>query len=375
MDASEPRMHIGLSERWSGRIVVAMALAFSAPAIANSDPATIAAARQEGRVVVYSVLSNKAARPLIADFKAAYPGIEVDYDGDKGSNEMDARFRSESAAGQPTADVVWSSAMDMQMKLVGDGFAAPYRSTETVGLPNWANYRSIAYATTQEPVVIVYNRDRLAPTEVPRDRAALVRLLNSQPERFNGKVTSFDIEKSGVGYMLAAQDAKANRLEPDLLTAFARVGLRQSGGTGDMLTGIDNGTFLIGYNMMGAYAISRSRKDLPHLGIVFPSDYTLVLSRIAFVSKRAAHPNAARLWLDYLLSARGQKVLGNAIELYPIRVGIKARYTAAGLRQAVGRGLRPVRMNMDLVAAMGPPLRDAIMTAWHRATAKAAPPR
>ena len=34
------------------------------------------AARSEGKVVVYSVLSNKAAAPLVAGFKALYPGIE-----------------------------------------------------------------------------------------------------------------------------------------------------------------------------------------------------------------------------------------------------------------------------------------------------------
>ncbi|MDE2410895.1 MAG: ABC transporter substrate-binding protein [Sphingomonadales bacterium] len=362
----------GLAPKLVGMIAVALASLVAGPALADSDPALVAAARREGRVVVYSVLSNKAAQPLIADFQAVYPGIEVDYDGDKGSTETDARFRAESAAGKFTADVVWSSAMDMQMKLVGDGFATPYRSPEAAGLPVWANYRNLAYATTQEPVVIVYNRDLLAPADVPRDHDGLAALLGRQPERLKGRITSFDIEKSGVGYMLAAQDSLANRKQAGLLAAFGRAGLRQSGGTGDMLTGINNGTFLLGYNMMGAYALSRGRKDLLRLGVVFPADYTLVLSRVAFVSKRATHPNAARLWLDYLLSARGQKVLGDAIELYPIRAGVKARFTAAGLQKAIGPAIRQVPLDMTLAAAMDDPTRSRILAAWRKATGQIA---
>lgn len=354
----------------AGRFAALLGIVLAGPAMAQSSAALAVAARREGRVVVYSVLSNKAAQPLIADFKAAYPGIEVDYDGDKGSNEMDARYRTESAVGAVTADVVWSSAMDMQMKLVGDGFAATYRSPEASGLPKWANYRNRAFATTQEPVVVVYNRQQLAEAEVPRDHAALAGLLTSQPDRFRGKVTAFDIRKSGVGYMLAAQDLRANARLGKLLAAFGQVGLQPSGGTGDMLTGIDRGTFTIGYNMMGAYALSRSHKDLPNLGVVFPSDYTMVLSRIAFVSKRAAHPNAARLWLDYLLSARGQKVLGDAIELFPIRDGVEARYTAAKLRAAIGPGALAVPIDMSLVEPMTPATRDRVMASWDVAVAK-----
>src|SRR5438093_225953 len=79
---------------------------------------TVAAAKAEGKVVVYSVLSNKAAAPLVQGFKAMYPGIEVDYDGESGSNEVTDRYLKELGAGKPSADVMWSSAMDLQMKLV-----------------------------------------------------------------------------------------------------------------------------------------------------------------------------------------------------------------------------------------------------------------
>src|SRR5205823_4720503 len=133
----------------------------------------VEAARKEGKVVVYSVLGNKAAAPLVAGFNALYPEIDVEYDGDSGSNEMTGRFIDEVKHNQPSADVMWSSAMDLQMMLVRDGHAAHYASPEAEHLPAWARWRDQAWGTTFEPVVFVYNKKLVAESEVPRDRAAL----------------------------------------------------------------------------------------------------------------------------------------------------------------------------------------------------------
>ena len=190
------------------------------------------AARKEGKVVVYSVLGNKAAAPLVAGFKALYPDIEVAYDGDSGSNEVTGRFVGEVKRGQPSADVMWSSAMDLQMMLVRDGHAASYASPEADHLPAWARWRDQAWGTTFEPVVFVYNKTLVAENEVPRDRAALVKLLTERPDKFAGKVAMFDIAKSGVGYLFAAQDEAQGQGLPALLQALGRAGVQESGGTG-----------------------------------------------------------------------------------------------------------------------------------------------
>ena len=57
----------------------------------------------------------------------------------------------------------------------------------------------------------------------------------------------------------------------------------------------------MGYNVLGSYALVRSKKD-PNLGVALPKDYTLVLSRVMFIGKSAKNPNAAKLWVDYILS-------------------------------------------------------------------------
>jgi iron(III) transport system substrate-binding protein len=136
-----------------------------------------------------------------------------------------------------------------------------------------------------------------------------------------------------------------------------------------MLTGINQGTYLLGYNMMGAYALTRSKKDLPNLGVVFPGDYTLVLSRVILINKQAAHPNAARLWLNYLLSLRGQKVLGDSLELYPIRADVEGAFTATRLRETIGPSIRPIPIDMSLADALEPARHAALINEWSQSIA------
>jgi iron(III) transport system substrate-binding protein len=324
----------------------------------------IEGARHEGKVVVYSVLSNKAAAPLVAGFKAAYPGVDVDYDGEGGSNEVTDRFLAEVNAGKPSADVMWSSAMDLQMMLVRDGHAASYASPESRYLPAWARWKDQAWGTTYEPVVFVYNKRLVAESEVPADRAQFAALLDAQRERFAGKVTTFDVARSGVGYLFAAQDARQGGRLPDLLGALGRAHVREAGGTGEMLTKLNSGEALLGYNIMGAYALVRGRKDLPNLGVVMPRDYTLVLSRVMFINKQAPHPNAARLWADFVLSQRGQQIIGDALELYTVRSDVDAQFTAGQLAQRIGAAARPIPIDPRIADDLQPHAQRASIARW-----------
>jgi iron(III) transport system substrate-binding protein len=325
----------------------------------------IAAAKVEGKVVVYSVLSNAAAAPLVKDFRALYPEIEVEYDGEKGSTEMADRFAGEIAGGKDSADVVWSSAMDLQMRFVQQGYASTYRSPEASHLPLWANYRDQAFGTTFEPIAFVYNKELVQGAEIPHDHAGFARLIASRGARFSGKVTTFDIEKSGVGFMFAVADSQQMGDLPGFLGALGSVDVQPSAGTGVMLSKINSGDYLLGYHLMGAYAMARAKKDLPNLGVILPTDYTLVLSRVMFISKRARHPNAARLWADYLLSRRGQKIIGDALELFTVRTDVDAQYTAAALMRQLGQSARPIALSPDMATYLDEPKHTAFITRWN----------
>src|SRR5882757_10375976 len=155
----------------------------------------IDAAKNEGRLVIYSTTDALAANALLRDFSTLYPGVKVDYT-DLNSTELYSRFIAEVAARTGTADLLWSSAMDLQVKLVADGQAATYASPEIKALPKWAVWKDAAYGTTYEPIAFVYNKRLVPEADVPKDHTALLKLLQAKPDVYKGKITAYDPERS-----------------------------------------------------------------------------------------------------------------------------------------------------------------------------------
>jgi iron(III) transport system substrate-binding protein len=347
------------------------AAAAQAPAGYPADYAkTIAAAKAEGKVVIYSALDTKAAQPLIRDFNAVYPDIKVEYN-DMNSTELYNRFIAESAAGQGGADVMWSSAMDLQVKLVDEGKAMEYKSPESAKLPAWSLYKNMAYGTTFEPAVFIYNKRLVTGDEIPTDHASFAKIINTHVDKYKGKVTTYDIEKSGVGFMFVVQDTKYFPGIKDLERGFGATSYKVYGSTGNMLEKTSSGEHLLGYNVLGSYAMVRAKKD-PGLGVVLPKDYTLVLSRVIFIGKGAKNPNAAKLWVDYVLSQRGQKMIGSDVELYSIRDDVDAPYTAAKLKAELGANIKPIPVSAEITEMLDSKKRLEFLGAWKASLAAGA---
>lgn len=352
------------------RIAVAALAVACIPAIAQTIPAgypadyaqTITAANKEGKVVIYSALDTKAAQPLVKDFNALYPNIKVEYN-DMNSTEMYNRFIAEVASGQGSADIMWSSAMDLQVKLVDEGQAMTYASPEVSKLPTWAVYKNQAYGTTYEPAVFIYNKRLVTGDEIPQDHAAFAKLINGKVDKFKGKVTTYDIEKSGVGFMFVVQDTKYFPGMKDLEKGFGATSYKVYSSTGNMLEKVSSGEHLLGYNVLGSYALVRAKKDA-NLGVVLPKDYTLVLSRVLFIGKAAKNPNAAKVWTDYVLSQRGQKLIGSDVELFSIRNDVDAEYTAASLNKQLGGNVKPIPVSAEIVEYLDKNKRLEFLNNW-----------
>lgn len=338
-------------------------MAISAPALAQSAPDLVAAAQREGKLVIYGVTDNEQANHLIREFRSQYPAIQIEYS-NMNTTELYNRFISESAAGS-SADVTWSSAMDLQVKLVNDGYAQPHKSAETARLPDWANWKNEAFGTTYEPIGFVYNKRLMPAADVPQSHADFIKLLTTQTDKYKGKVTTYDPEKSGVGFMLVTQDKQVNAAGfAELQKALGAVQARVQSSTGTMMERIASGENLIGYNLNAAYALTRAKKD-PSLGIVLPKDYTLVISRVMFIAKKAKNPNAAKLWLDFVLSKKGQEIIADKADLYAIRPDVSGETTASGLQKQLGDALRPVTIGTGLLTYLDQSKRLDFLKQWN----------
>ena len=86
------------------------------------------------------------------------------------------------------------------------------------------------------------------------------------------------------------------------------------------------------------------------------------------IGKKAANPNAAKLWVDYLLSKRGQTVLANRANLFSLRTDVEGANSAAALAKTLGQSARPIPLGPELLASFADRARRlAFLSQWQHA--------
>ena len=88
-----------------------------------------------------------------------------------------------------------------------------------------------------------------------------------------------------------------------------------------------------------------------------------MVRRTAFVSRHGQSPGRAALFLNYLLSAAGQRVLSETSHLFPVRRDISGPSIPA-LSNEARRGARAVRMSPGLLVYVDRLKRDKVLRRW-----------
>lgn len=315
-------------------------------------------------LTIYSTTDIDVARPLLTGFQNLYPHLAISYH-DIQSIELYDRVLRESDTQKETADLVFSSAMDLQMKLANDGYAEPYQSETTNAIPTWAKWRNEAFGVTFEPAVIVYNKAFFKDRPIPKTRAGLEELLNKDNTDLFGRIATYDVQRSGFGLLVLARDLEHYTGIWNLVRAFGRNGVKLYTSTAAILDRVSQGKFVLGYNVLGSYAATRARLDSA-IDIVLPSDYTVVLSRIAIIPRFAKSKAAGKLFLDFLLSRNGQQILADDAGLNAIHPKVQGPHTASAMRQANGQSLRPVKVGPGLLVYLDQVKRAKLLNKWEQ---------
>lgn len=307
-------------------------------------------------VDVYSATDRSAVMRLIAAFETLHPSIRVNY-----TEYQSAELYQAIREGKGTPDVVISSAMDLQTALVNAGYAQPLETPYAGELPQWATWRDELFGFTFEPVVMAYNRKAFAGRKLPRDRSELAGMIRDDPAFFKGRIGTYDVRASGVGYLFATEDARRGYQFPRLTESFGRAKARLFCCTSQMLSELASGRIVFAYNLIGSYAIKAAEKD-PDIGVTLFSDYTLVMSRTAFIARNAPHPAAAAAFLNFLLSPEGQKAIASDSGLIPlVDVGPKPRMDGLLSRS---NALIPIRLGPGLLAYLDSYKKRRFISDW-----------
>lgn len=302
------------------RDVMKMALAVLSVGFASS-----AIAQAKTKLHVWSATDTSAVEPFIAVFEARYPEIDVVYR-EFNTSELYRVVMYNVDNPEMEADIIISPAMDLQVKLVNEGLAHRFEPENADAIPSWAQWRNELYGFSFEPAAMVYNKTAFEGLESPVSHTDLSNLVRDNPDLFNGKIGTYNIRQSGIGYFFATQDAIQNNQTSRLTESFGRAGAKLFCCSSEILDRVGTGELVMGYNVIGSYAIAAAEKN-PDIGVNFLRDYTITMSRTAFIPKTSQAKYQAQLFIDFLLSKNGQQVLAANSALIPINQDIKTVLT------------------------------------------------
>jgi iron(III) transport system substrate-binding protein len=344
--------------------LLAALLAITTPALGQMTiypaPSGDAGAR---RILVYSSLDAPLATPMIEAFQVWYPDVEVHYE-DMQTADIHDRVVRETDTGQRTADFAFSSSMDLQVKLANDGYAQPSELPAAAVWPKWAKWRNTAYALTYEPAVFIYHRPSFEEYPPPQTRGELIDYLEREHDRIFGRIGTYDIERSGVGFMFFARDQEQFGDIWRLVGALGAAGVKLYSTTSAIVERVADGRFAFGYNILGSYAAEAAARN-PNLGIILPKDYTIVTSRIGLVPRAAANPDLGRAFLAFFMSAEGQSIMARQLQIASLHPGVTGENTANAMQETLGEQLRPVPVNPGLMVYLDQVKRARTIARWN----------
>jgi len=348
------------------RSLLLFLFALSSPALAaaNLYPATDGSA--EARVLtVYSSLDEPLARPMIEAFQASHPDVAVSYE-DLQTVDIYDRVVAETEETGKTADFAFSSSMDLQVKLANDGYAQESPVALSGTWPRWANWRNTAYALTYEPAVFIYHKPSFAGMKPPATRAELIDYLRDNADKVYGRIGTYDIDRSGVGFMFFSRDQEQYADLWTLVDAMGAAGVKLYSTTSAIVDRVASGQFVFGYNILGSYAAEAAARN-PDLGIILPADYTIVTSRIGLVPTAAVEPELGRAFLEFFMSAEGQTIMAEQLQIAALNPTVKGTNTANAMQQALGNQLRPTPVSPGLMVYLDQVKRARLIRRWNEA--------
>jgi len=322
----------------------------------------------QSNLVVYSTLDAPRAAPLIAAFQAENPTLSVTYE-DMLAADIAAPVIRETQAGQASADMVFSSGMDLQIKLANDGYGQPIAPQPAPFWPTWAKWQDTAFALTLEPAVLVYHKPSF-PHGPPSSRLELMDWLAAQPAAplGRGKIGTYDIDASAVGYLYLSRDLEHFTDIWSLIGKMGAAGVQVFPTSQDIISRVSDGRLALGYNILGSYAAEQARL-YPDLGYVLLRDFTVVVSRVGLVPRASPNPELGAAFMAFLMGSRGQTLMAQHLSLPAISPEVAA---AGGLQGDLGAAqiagqLRPVAVSPGLMAYLDQGKRRQMLAKWQAA--------
>lgn len=294
----------------AGVVAIAAMAALTSAATAQSWDDVVAAAKTEGKVVFYNNLQPSGVEPLIEAFNAVYPEIEVEQIR-LGSNPLVERFQTEFTAGRNLADVLITFPDERMAQGVADGWMAEWTPPELPNFPPNINEGNKLFTLQFARDVIAWNTNLVKPGEEPKEWTDLF------DPKWKGLVGMNPPWRSVSIQQIVAFWENLGITDP--AQKFFDNDVRFFEGSGGIAQAVLRGDVAIAE--LSDIPMNGLLEDGAPLGFVYPASGTTLTAAKAFVAAKAPHPNAGRVFMNWLMTADGQVSLQENGGLSVTRIG------------------------------------------------------
>jgi iron(III) transport system substrate-binding protein len=289
-----------------GFAVLAASLLVHEPASAQEPPAALVkAAQAEGEMMFYGAIEEGQIKLLASAFEKKY-GIKSSHLR-LVSGQLVQRFVTENDGNGNQADVFLDSS-PVAFRMHSNLFM-PITAEKAPNVGTWPakwriGDRGITIQTS--PMVVQYNTDLVKPNDVPKTWKQLA------DPKWKGKVLLTDSRTSET--YLGWLNAMEKNLGPDYVKQIAALNftLTPSGASGAQM--VAAGAQALNFPAYASFSIALKEKKAPIESQIVGEPQVVSQSSVG-VAAKARHPNAAWLFLNFLLSEEGIKL---ACANYPV---------------------------------------------------------
>ncbi len=297
-------------------------------ALAASLLVVSSAALAQQKLFVYTSMKESMIGDLKTAFSKKYPEIKLDFQS-AGAGKLMAKIAAERESGKILADVLWTSEVPDFYQLKAQGMLTPYIPTDIKLLVNpLPDYDGSFTAVRLGTLGIAYNT-RIVK-EAPKTWDDL------KKPAFKGAYGIANPALSGTAYMSVAVLSKTFGWA--YFEALHANGAKMGKGSGQVVDDTASGD-LVASLAVDYITLDKVDKGAT-LALVYPPEMLVIPSPIA-IFKNSPNTEAAKKFVDFVLSKEGQTMIANEGTL-PVRadVEIPARFKLPPVAEAMKRAMK-----------------------------------
>jgi iron(III) transport system substrate-binding protein len=288
-------------------LIALCGIVVSAAPVGAQDATLLQAARKETKVVWYTSLAIPSSTAISHYFQNKYKGIEVEVHR-TGSQRVLQRAMQEATAGIKNVDIIHTSDAGHFELLKDKGMLLKFTPQAVSAFPDgFKDKAGFYYGMRATLSVIAFNPKIVAEKDAPKTWKDL---LNN---KWSGKEVTAHPGYSGI--IMTHVLALVNTYGWDYFRDLAKNKLHIVQSANDPAGVVASGERPVGVN--GAeYFYYKTLKQGNPIQIVYPKEgVPLVVSPVA-IAKDAPHPNAAKLFTEFIFSKESQQLLADKEGLY-----------------------------------------------------------